>query len=237
MQIVRETTRLYRLTRLIFNCFLLTEDDGSATLIDTGPPGSAPAILENARQLGTPIRRILLTHAHIDHVGSLDALVEQLHGVEIFIGANEAPLLAGDCSSYGCPPGRRAFGFMKTTSQHTHLLQDGEMLGALKTVFSPGHTPGHVAFFDTRDGTLLAGDSFTTQMGVVAAGVFKFYFPLPRWFSWELAPAAASARKLCALRPTRLAAGHGRTIENPGAAMERATEIAEQQAVQRSGRT
>ena len=237
MQIFKETNRLHRLTRLIFNCFLVTEDDGCATLIDTGPPGSAAAILEKARQLGTPIRRILLTHAHIDHIGSLDALANQLPGVAIFIGANEAPLLAGDCSSYGYAPGRRAFGFIKTRSRPSHLLQDGEMIGALQTIFTPGHTPGHVAFFDTRDGTLLAGDSFTTQMGVVPAGVFKFYFPLPRWFSWKLVPAAASARKLCDLRPTRLAAGHGRTLESPGAAMERATEVALRQAVQRSERT
>ena len=51
MQILRETNRLHRLTLLIFNCFLLKEDDGSATLIDSGLPGSAPAILHHARQL------------------------------------------------------------------------------------------------------------------------------------------------------------------------------------------
>ena len=111
------------------------------------------------------------------------------------------------------------------------------MVGALQTVFSPGHTPGHVAYFDTRDGTLLAGDSFTTQMGVVAAGVFKFYFPLPRWFSWNLPAAAASARKLCDLQPTRLAAGHGRTLEGPREAMERATDVARRQAAQSIERT
>jgi glyoxylase-like metal-dependent hydrolase (beta-lactamase superfamily II) len=232
MHIVKETDRLHRLTRLIFNCFLLTEDDGSATLIDTGLPGSASAILEQARRLGTPIRRILLTHAHTDHVGSLDAICAALRGIQICIGADEAPLLAGDCSSYGYPPGQRAFGFMKTRAQPSHLLQDGEMVGPLRTVFSPGHTPGHVAFLDVRDGTLLAGDSFTTQMGVVAAGVFKLYFPLPRWFSWKLPAAAESARKLCDLRPTRLAAGHGNTLENPGAAMERAASLALRQAAQ-----
>ena len=232
MHIVKETDRLHRLTRLIFNCFLLTEDDSSATLIDTGLPGSASAILEKARQLGTPIQRILLTHAHADHVGSLDAICAALPDAHIFIGANEAPLLAGDCSSYGCAPGRLAFGFIKTRSQPSHLLQNGEMAGSLRTVFSPGHTPGHVAFLDVRDGTLLAGDSFTTQLGVVAAGVFKIYFPLPRWFSGSLPAAAASARQLCDLRPSRLAAGHGNTLENPGAAMERAASLALQQAAQ-----
>jgi hypothetical protein len=50
MHIVKDTDHLHRLTRLIFNCFLLREDDGSATLIDTGLPGSAPAILVFARR-------------------------------------------------------------------------------------------------------------------------------------------------------------------------------------------
>lgn len=151
MHIVKETGRLHRLTRLLFNCFVLTEDDGSATydgsatLIDTGLPGSASAILEKARQLGTPIRRILLTHARTDHVGSLDAIRAARQDVPIFMGANKAPLLAGDCSSYGRPPGPRAFGFMKTRAQPSHLLQDGETVGPLRTVFSPGHTPGHVS--------------------------------------------------------------------------------------------
>jgi glyoxylase-like metal-dependent hydrolase (beta-lactamase superfamily II) len=184
MQIVAETSWLCRLTRFgIINCFLLAEEDGSATLIDTGLPGTAQAILEAARQLGTPIRRILLTHAHTDHVGSLDALRDKLPHAEIYIGSAEALLLVGDFSTYGLNSAQKPFGFMKTRSSPSKVLADGEMVGSLKTICSPGHTPGHVVYLDTRDGTLIAGDSFTTHMGLVAAGVFKFYFPFPSWFS------------------------------------------------------
>ncbi|NJL93009.1 MAG: MBL fold metallo-hydrolase [Anaerolineae bacterium] len=88
---------LYQLTRFLgaFNCYLVREDDGF-TLIDTNLPGSAPGILQAAQQLGQPIRRIVLTHAHNDHVASLDALVAALPGVEVIASEREAPILEGD---------------------------------------------------------------------------------------------------------------------------------------------
>jgi len=102
-------------------------------------------------------------------------------------------------------------------------------VGSLQAVFSPGHTPGHMAYLDVRDGSLIAGDAFTTQMGVIAAGVFKFYFPFPRLFSWNRECAAESAKKLRNVKPARLAVGHGETIESPLAAMDQAIELAFQQ--------
>jgi hypothetical protein len=45
------------------------------------------------------------------------------------------------------------------------LLRPGDRVGSLEVVGAPGHTPGHVAFLDTRDRTLIAGDVFTTLGG------------------------------------------------------------------------
>jgi hypothetical protein len=86
-----------------------------------------------------------------------------------------------------------------------------------------------MAFLDLRDGSLIAGDAFTTQTGIVAAGVFKLSFPFPALFSWNREFAAESARKLRDLKPSRLAVGHGKTIESPLAAMDQAIELAFQQ--------
>jgi hypothetical protein len=83
-----------------------------------------------------------------------------------------------------------------------------------------------MAYLDVRDGSLIAGDAFTTQMGVIAAGVFKLYFPFPALFSWNREYAAETARKLRNLKPARLSVGHGKTIESPLAAMDRAVELA-----------
>lgn len=60
--------------------------------------GSAKSILDAVKGLGRPLRRILLTHAHGDHVGTLDALARTLPGVEIAMGRRESRLLARDFS-------------------------------------------------------------------------------------------------------------------------------------------
>jgi glyoxylase-like metal-dependent hydrolase (beta-lactamase superfamily II) len=122
--------------------------------------------------------------------------------------------------------GKKPMGFPGAKTHPSRLLMDGDCLGSLQAVFSPGHTPGHLAFLDVRDGSLIAGDAFTTQTGIVAAGAFKLFFPFPALFSWNRQLAAESARKLRNLKPTRLAVGHGPIIESPLAAMDQAVELA-----------
>src|SRR3954463_12228258 len=90
MKTVRHTRNLVRLTRLgAVNAFLVVEDDG-LTLVDTMLPKSQDAILAAARELGAPIARIALTHAHGDHVGSLDALAAAGPTAEVSISAPDA---------------------------------------------------------------------------------------------------------------------------------------------------
>ena len=79
---------LVQLTRfpLLFpvNCYLVREDDGF-TLIDTGIAGSEKIILASTEPFGAPIVRIVLTHAHGDHAGSLDALHAALPNAEVIV--------------------------------------------------------------------------------------------------------------------------------------------------------
>jgi glyoxylase-like metal-dependent hydrolase (beta-lactamase superfamily II) len=229
MKSTRESDHLYRLTQMgMVNCFFVTEEDG-LTLIDTNLFGSAAAIIVAAERIGSPIRRIVLTHAHIDHASSLSDLCKRLPEVEWMIGKREAKLLAGDFSLELGETGKKLFGFFPVNLQPTRLLNDGDRVGSLQVVTSAGHTPGHTSYFDTRDDSLIAGDAFTTQTGLVAAGVFKPFFPFPAIFSWNPELCARSAQKLRELNPKRLAVGHGCTLENPVAAMDQAVELAFQQ--------
>lgn len=229
MRIVQETENLYRLTRFgMINCFLLREQ-GGCTLVDTNVRGSAFAILQACQGLGCEIKQIVLTHAHFDHVASLDELASALPGVSVAIGARESRFLTGDFSLAPNEMGKKLFGFMRVRTAVTRKLTDGEQIGSLVAISSPGHTPGHFAFLDCRDNSLIAGDSFTSQTGLIAAGVFKWTLPFPALFSWNAELSARSAAKLRALKPSRLSVGHGNTIVSPQDAMERAVAEAYEQ--------
>jgi glyoxylase-like metal-dependent hydrolase (beta-lactamase superfamily II) len=226
MRVVQETENLFRLTRFgMINCFLVRESDGF-TLIDAGLRGSAGSIRSAASRLAAPIRRIVLTHAHIDHIGSLDSLMAALPSIELAIGQREARLLTKDLSLDAGEHGKSLRGFTGAKSQPTRLLIESDRIGSLQAVASPGHTPGHMALLDVRDNALIAGDAFTTQTGVVVAGVFKPLFPFPALFSWNAVLSAKSAAKLRGLNLSILAVGHGPSIPSPARQMDVALEEA-----------
>lgn len=215
---------LVKLTRLrVINCYLVREEDG-LTLVDTGLSGSAEGILGAAGELRQAIVRIALTHAHVDHVGSLDALHAELPDAEIAVPDREARFMAGD---KGLDPeerqrGKLRGGFPEVKTRPTRLLTPGDRVGSLEVVASPGHTPGHASFLDTRDRTLIAGDAFQTQGGVAVSGDLRPLFPLPAFATWSKQTAARSGEALLDLEPGRLAVGHGDVVESPRSEIERA---------------
>jgi glyoxylase-like metal-dependent hydrolase (beta-lactamase superfamily II) len=199
------------------NCFLVHEADG-LTLVDTSFRGSGPAIRDVATRLGQPIRRVVLTHAHHDHAGSVDDVVEQLPDVELLVGGREAVLLAGDVRSRATEPSGRLRGplFEQIKSPPTATLRPGDRIGSLEVIDAAGHTPGHLAFLDVRDRTLICGDAFLTIGDVFVTTELVARFPFPALTgTWHAASALATAERLCDLEPLRLASGHGRVVEQP----------------------
>ncbi|HEX6542559.1 MAG TPA: MBL fold metallo-hydrolase [Ktedonobacterales bacterium] len=204
------------------NCYFVREDDG-LTLVDTNWKKTEGAILRAGQTLGAPIRRIVLTHVHGDHVGSLDALHQALPEAEVLVGEREARLLARDFSLDPEEAQTKPSGdYPMIRTRPTGTLRPGDMVGSLRVVASPGHTPGHISFFDTRDGTLIAGDALFTYTGTGVAGTMRLRFPFSSMATWDKATSLRSVRALAVLQPTRLAVGHGPVLEAPLAAMEQA---------------
>jgi glyoxylase-like metal-dependent hydrolase (beta-lactamase superfamily II) len=212
-----------RISRFGFVNSYLVEDEGGLTVIDTMIPGSATAILHGAEEHGLTITRILLTHAHQDHMGSLDKLHEAVPKAEVIISARDARPLAKDLSvDPGEPQVKLRGGFPGADTKPTRTIEAGDRVGALQAIAAPGHTPGHLAFLDTRDNTLFCGDAYSSLGGVATCAKANWRFPLPAKATWHKPTALESARRLCALQPKRLAPGHGKVVEDPQEEMERA---------------
>ncbi len=208
------------------NCYLVQENDG-LTLVDSTTSSPADDLASIVKEVGKELRRVVLTHAHGDHVGGVAGVRLRFPGVEISIAERDSHLLAGDKTLLESEPHTAVKGyFVKVDWKPDRLLKPGDRVGSLEVVASPGHTPGHVAFLDLRDRSLLAGDAFQTRGGIAVSGVLKPLFPFPAMATWNKPTALASATLLRGLQPSLLAVGHGNAIREPAAAMDRAIEEA-----------
>ena len=189
----------------VSNAYLVSADDG-LLLVDTGIPGNAKRILAFVERLGRrpdELRTIVLTHWHIDHVGSVAGL-KRLTGAQVAIHELDAPVLAGRERP---AKGRRA---MAVITRLFHLrpvsadlrLRDGDRIGGLEVVHVPGHTAGSIVL-RRDDGVVFSGDAL---LGDQHGGIR----PPDPGLSLDPAQAQASAEKIGALDFRLLLPGHGR---------------------------
>ena len=215
------TERLTQLTRYHFvNAFLVREDDGF-TLVDTTIGRSPDGLIEAARNAGAPIRRIALTHGHGDHVGLLDALRDRLGSeVEVLIPELDEQVLAGETE--GKLPGS----WPTVRTRADRRLAPGDRVGSLEVVSTPGHTPGHVAFLDTRDGAVIAGDTFSSYGRLMTSDRLRLPFPLAAAATWNGDQVLTSAQTVRALEPSVMVVGHGPVVRDPITRIDKALKLA-----------
>jgi glyoxylase-like metal-dependent hydrolase (beta-lactamase superfamily II) len=154
--------------RDLINTFVLVDDDEQVTLVDAGTKRAPQAVVDGLRHIGhdpSDVTRLLVTHAHPDHVGGLAGLRGRT-GATVAVHERDAayvregrgPVL--DRATFGGRVLRRNRGATPTPVDDE--LVDGQLLdvaGGLRVVHTPGHTPGHVSFLHEPTRVLITGDS------------------------------------------------------------------------------
>ena len=138
------------------NCSLIwCEATGEAALIDPG--GEADRLLAAAEEKGLRLTKLLLTHGHLDHVGAAAEIAARLN-IPIEGPQREDAFMLETLSQQS-----EMFGFPPADSlMPDRWLEDGDQvrLGrvTLNVLHCPGHTPGHVVFFDAISRMAFVGD-------------------------------------------------------------------------------
>lgn len=166
------------------NAFLIDGDiDGAAglVLVDAGETRSVAAVLAAIADLGrqpTDLRRIVLTHAHPDHVQAAPELRERTGAVVLAHEADADWLANGRVPTEG-RSGVGARNFDRLGTAHwtpftpDRTVVDGELIdGGLRVIHTPGHSPGHIVLCHEPTGALLVGDAVfnTGKLGLGPAG-------------------------------------------------------------------
>ncbi len=188
--------------------WLVAGDDG-VTLVDAGLSFMAEGILRAIDRLGAgPLRRILLTHGHSDHTGAIAPILRR-RPVPVYAHEREIPYMTGQLPY----PRRRRPAAGLAPGVAEPLAEEGRgvlaRVAGLRPYLTPGHSPGHVAYYHERDRVLLAGDLFTSRQGRLGRPMAIF--------TADMEEAVRSGAIVATLQPERLEICHGGPVLNPAA--------------------
>lgn len=171
-------------------CFVVV-GSGGVVLVDTGPPGTGAAIGRAITSVGatwSDVTDIVLTHRHFDHVGGLAELAGLASRAEVSAGADDAREIPFE--------GGRA----------VRPLADGDLVGGLRVLHTPGHTPGHLSLLHEAESLLLIGDLVGTTDGALDFG--------PAAFTADPEVNRQSLWRMVDLQTDRILFSHGEEVPN-----------------------
>ena len=147
------------------NCYIIGDEaSGTGAVVDPGDEAARIALAVEGT--GLEVASIIVTHAHIDHVGAVASLADE-YACPVLMHAEAEAMLAG-LPTQAMMMGIR-FGRVPVVDRH---IEDGEVLEVgtvrLRSLYTPGHAPGHLAFHVEGEGVVISGDAlFAGSVGRV----------------------------------------------------------------------
>jgi glyoxylase-like metal-dependent hydrolase (beta-lactamase superfamily II) len=184
------------------------------TLVEAGPASTTPALLAGIRAAGyDPLRitRLFVTHIHLDHAGAAGVLLTRhLPNAQVFVhpkGAKHlidpSKLVASAERLYGDRMGELWGEILPVPADRVVVIEDGETIGSLRAIDTPGHAVHHHAYYEASSGTLFTGD-----VGGVRMPDSRYVRPPTPPPELDLDAWAVSVARLRQLAPRRLCLTH-----------------------------
>ncbi|WP_028973200.1 MBL fold metallo-hydrolase [Spirochaeta cellobiosiphila] len=201
-------------------------NDNDLVLCDTGYPNQEDQIEKELNRLGFSLKditKIIITHHDHDHVGSLKAIKDKYNTITIISSENEAMYIENQRKSLRLSQaieynktldeehanfGRQFVTYLKSikSCKVDQKVEEGDyIIPGLQVIATPGHTPGHLSFYDENSETFIAGDSLAIEDN-------KLVIANPE-FTLDKEGCIQSINKIAKMEPKKIICYHGGVME------------------------